>query len=219
MEQSSQPTKDSLRRFLMLRRHFMLYDTYKQFSLLDIAVYILLTIILFLDFIARHGHNPSQTVGHRRHHDGFLRRVSLAKNEEYIVFRVKIHTSRKTQLPRFWHGIFSLGFGARPVWHSNKPIGGKCTGRTSEKSRVKTHSTKCTPSLWHNYQTASAEAVAGQMSAPISVLDSQTLKTRPNDWTYDSAIGIGCLFPIERKMRTIFNRSVITHGRYAHDLS
>ena len=86
----------------------MLYDTYEQFSQLDTTVYILLTIILLLDFIARHGHNPSQTVGHRRHHDGFLRRVSLAKNEEYIVFRVKIHTSRKTQLPRFWHGIFSL---------------------------------------------------------------------------------------------------------------
>lgn len=149
-----------------------------------------------------------KTVGHRRHHDGFLPcRVSLAKNEEYIVFRVKTHTSRKTQLPRFRHGIFSPRFGARPVWQLQQTHWRKMYGRTSEKSRVKTHSTKCTPSLWHNYQIASAEAVAGQMSAPISVLDSQTLKTRPNDWTYDSAIGIGCLFPIERKMQTIFNRS------------
>lgn len=99
-----------------------------------------------------------KTVGHRRHHDGFLPcRVSLAKNEEYIVFRVKTHTSRKTQLPRFRHGIFSPRFGARPVWQLQQTHWRKMYGRTSEKSRVKTHSTKCTPSLWHNYLVSNSK--------------------------------------------------------------
>ncbi len=197
---------------------FMLYDLYIQFSLLDTTIYTLLTIILFLDFIARHRLNPSQTVGHRRAPRRIPSMHGIAhKNEEYI-FRVKLHRWEKNLTSIVLARNFFPRFGARPLQQTHwwkmyrKNIHLKIPCQNQQYKMYY----KSLAQLSHKRRSSRGPNVSANKCSVFHDCENATKRLRCK--IQRSGIGASSV-PLDGNCDHFFNRLVITHGRYSYDLS